>query len=92
MKCKQCGEDIPIDMVQIGGVHMNCEWEYFHNKTEKMIKLRPCNSGPWLIQSIEEFKNAAESIFDSEDEDSYEVRFVRMSKGQIENLPEFEGW
>lgn len=89
--CKNCGKDIPLDHAQVGGVHMDCEHEYFHLKNQPMIKMKSINGGPWCIVTAEE---AVEMTLDSGDDESYETRLVlvMMSKGEIAALPEFTGW
>lgn len=87
--CKNCGGEIPINHAQIGGVHMACEHDYFHVKNQRMTKIRPIGGGQWCVQS----PNEVVPIFADGDEDShYEIKIVMMSKGEIEALPEFDGW
>lgn len=85
-KCKNCGGELPLDLTQIGGVHMYCEHEYFHEKNQRMIKVRPIHGGVggWCIVDPKEIE-----AFPA---DEYESEEVFMSKGQIEALPEHGGW
>lgn len=87
MICKNCKEIIPLDHTQVGGVHMACEDSYFYNKSVKMVKLRPAPGYCWVIMSPEE----AGAMVQESDE-VYEQVEVFMSKGEIENLKDFEGW
>jgi hypothetical protein len=86
-KCKECYIDINIDHAQVGGVHMTCEYNFFYNKTESMIRLRPMSGGSWCVVSPE----AADDII-KDSEEKYEVELVMYSKGEIENMPEHTGW
>lgn len=60
------------------------------NKTELMLKIKPLDGGPWLIESFEGFK----SMFMHGDQlqEQYVIQPVFMSKKEIEALPEFTGW
>jgi hypothetical protein len=89
-KCKNCKEPLPLDMVQVGGVHMKCEQEYFHSKTERMIKMRPGEGFPFAIMEPDEAADMVKELMPAAI--GYQVEAVWMSKGAIEALPEFEGW
>lgn len=90
MKCKNCNDDIPVNMVQVGGVHMHCEHEYFHSKKVPVYKIRPIDGGPWVIETSHQAFMAI--LNDAETDSKFEVQVGVMSKGQIEALPEFTGW
>lgn len=90
--CKNCGEDIPLNHVQVGGVHMQCEQAYFHDKSIKMIKVRPPGC-TWCVMSVIEAKGLIDELDDENgEEEALEFKVVFMSKGEIEALPEFTGW
>ena len=88
-KCRECGEVIPINHTQVGGVHMTCESAYQEKKI-RMIKLRPSDQHSYAIMTPLEAGGMIQDM--SVDEDGYEVKAIMMSKIEIDNLKDFEGW
>lgn len=58
-------------------------------KTQKMIKVAPHGTGPWLIETPE----SAGDIFKHADVgEIFEVEIIEMNPEDIKKLPEFGGW
>ena len=88
-KCFNCGEEIPINHVQIGGVHMHCERAYFHDRM-KVIKIRPKGEGTWLIQTPEELVSFIKDS--TNDTGKWDMEIAEMTKAEFAKLDEFDGW
>ena len=87
--CKVCAKEIPLNHVQVGGVHMNCEHAYMTEKSELMVKMRPFDHSPWLIVPMKELTD----VLDSDDEcNEYVVQKVLMTKFEVNSLAVFTGW
>lgn len=86
--CKNCSEPIPINHVQVGGVHMNCEHEYFHTKNVLMFSVQTEDRGTKCIVTMSDLVDLLENDLD----EKYLVQAKKMSKGEIESLPEFTGF
>lgn len=88
--CKQCGEEIPLNHVQVGGVHLACEHDYFHKKDQKRILIRPLqNKSQWLVECP---KSLIETLANADISEEFEIKLQMYSKGELEALPEFTGW
>ena len=91
-KCKNCGLEIDLNHAQVGGVHMNCEHEYFKVKSELRFNV-------WLefdennkcVVEPNELVSMLENTFE-EDQDAYVVRAHKYTKYEIETMPEFTGF
>jgi hypothetical protein len=86
-KCKCCHGEIPINHPQVGGVHMQCESNYFHEK-QKAFKVRPHGHGNWLIGLEEVFEAIKEDDIGAD----WEVEIVEMTHSELDKLPEHGGW
>jgi hypothetical protein len=88
--CKNCGDEIPLDHAQVGGVHMTCEHQYVNEKNQRMIKMRPNKDYPFCVVTPVE---AAQLVKDLDpQEDGYWIESVMMSKAEVNALEDFTGW
>jgi hypothetical protein len=80
MKCKHCGEIIPIQQCQQGGYHMKC-----YNEELNLVKVEFEGS------SIVDFRDNIPDEYLNEIPGAV-ITNIKMSRGEFENLPEFEGF
>lgn len=88
--CKSCDKILLLSERQVGGVHMDCEHKYFHEKTLRMIKIRPGEGYPFVIITPKEAEEMLNYL--SPGEDGFYIESIMMAVGEVELLPEFEGW
>lgn len=55
----------------------------------RMIKVRPVGEHCWLISDPREVPYTFE---EAEDGEEFEIKVQFMTKEEIDNLPEFDGW
>lgn len=86
-KCKWCNEDLALDCVQQGGMHLSCA-----ENEITVLKYRPAKGYDWICTTNRAELESYIASMDTDDNTTLEIQCVKMSIVKYDSLRESKGW
>lgn len=86
-KCKGCGQQMPMELVQQGGYHIDCA-----NEEITVYAGNPGGCGGPVIVTEKELESFLDEIKSLDVEECFIIEKRKMSRIELDNLPEHQGW
>lgn len=86
-KCSYCSDELPVTMVQQGGMHLYCFEEWFH---EEIVIFQIKHDESCFMDDSLSF--LLDMLNNSEVDDTFTITKFKMKRGDYNALPEFKGF